>query len=107
MVYGNRDRTTKHCRNPKKIKTILLGQKLGIHTDLKDLTCKNFNTGRVLLLRLILEYYGPDIENIKGEKKIVAEELSILLLGGNQKTTHKCTYQKETVSEINDIEEIY
>ena len=31
-----------------KNRTILLGKKLTIYTDNKNLTCKNFNTGRVL-----------------------------------------------------------
>ena len=47
----------------------------------------------MLIWRLILEEYGPDIEHIKGEKNIVAEELSIFPLNGNQDTTHKSTYQ--------------
>ena len=32
----------------KEFRTILLGQKLKIYTDHKNLTCKNFNTDRVL-----------------------------------------------------------
>ena len=45
----------------KEFRTILLGHKLRIYTDNKNLTCKCFNTYRVLRLRLILEEYGPDI----------------------------------------------
>ena len=37
-----------------------------IYTDNKNLTCKNFNTDRVLRWRLILKEYDPDIEYIKG-----------------------------------------
>ena len=37
---------------------------------------------------------------------MVADSLSILPFNGNQETTHKYTYQKEMVLEINDIEEI-
>ena len=48
----------------KEFRTILLGQKLRIYNDHNNLTCKTFNTNRVLRLRLILEYYGPDIEYI-------------------------------------------
>ena len=43
--------------NLKKFRTILLGQKLQIYTDHKNLTCKIFNTGRLLRWRLILEEY--------------------------------------------------
>ena len=52
---------------------------------------KNFNTDRVLRWRLILEEYGPDIEYIPGEKKIVADVLSRLSKNGNQETTHETT----------------
>ena len=78
----------------KDFRNILLGQKLRIYTDNKKLTCKNFNTYRVLKWRLILEDYGPDIEYIKGEKNIVSDNLSIFLLNGSQETTQKTTYQK-------------
>ena len=49
----------------KKCRTILLGNKLRIYTDHKNLTCNNFNTDRVLRLRLILEEDGPYKEYIK------------------------------------------
>ena len=67
--------------------TILLGRKLRIYTNHKDLTCEHFNTDRVLIWRLILEEYGPDIEYIKVEKNIVADGLSRITLNGNQETT--------------------
>ena len=65
-----------------------------------------FDTDRVLIWRLIIEFYGPDIEYIKGEKNIVSEALPIMPLNGNQETTQKYTSQKEIMSEINDIEEL-
>ena len=52
----------------KYFRTILLGQLLRIYTNNKNLTCKMFNTYRVLKWRLILEEYGTDIEFIKVEK---------------------------------------
>ena len=67
------------------------------YTDNKYHKRKNFNTDRVLIWRLILEDYGPDIEYIKGEKNIVADALSILLLNRNQENTQKSTYKKETL----------
>ena len=67
----------------KGFRTILLGQKLRIYTDCKNLTCKHFNTDRVLRWRLIIEDYVPDIEYIKGEKNIVADALSRFPLNGN------------------------
>ena len=59
----------------KEFITTLLGQKLRIYTDHKNLTCKFCNTNRVLRWRLILEEYGLDIEYIRGENNIVADGL--------------------------------
>ena len=86
--------------------TILLGQNLIIYTDHKNLTCKMFNNDISLRWILILEKYGPDIEYIKGDKK-PSNRLAInITLNGNEETTHKSTYQKVIVSEINDIEKL-
>ena len=46
---------------------------------------------RVLIWRLILEEYVPDIEYIKCDKNIVSDTLSISHLNGNQETTQKST----------------
>ena len=78
----------------KEFRTILLGQKIRIQTDHKNLTCTTFNTNIVLLWRLTIEEYGPDIEYIKSEKYIVEYKLSRLPLNGNENTTHKFTYKK-------------
>ena len=45
----------------KGFRTILIGQKLRIYNNHKNLTCKCFNTDRVFKWRLILEEYSPDI----------------------------------------------
>ena len=76
------------------------------YTDNKNLTCKRFNTDRVIRRRLIIEEYGPDIEYIQSEKNIVTDTLSRLNLNVNQETTHKSNYKKEIVSEINDTKEL-
>ena len=62
----------------KEFRNILLGQKIHVYTDHKNLTYKNFNTERVMRWRLILEEYGPELHYIKGEKNIVADALSRL-----------------------------
>ena len=49
-----------------------------MHTDHKNLTCKNFNTERVMRWRLILEEYNPDLKYIKGENNVVVDTLSRL-----------------------------
>ena len=60
----------------------------------------------MLIWRLILEQYVPDIEYIKGDKNIAAHALSILTMNGNQETTQYSTYKRDIVSEINDNEEL-
>ena len=82
----------------KEYRTILLGQKLRIRTDHKNLTCKNINTDRVFRWRLIFEEYGTDIEYIRSENNIVADGLSRIPLNGDEDTTQKSTYQQEIVS---------
>ena len=86
----------------KDFRAILLGQRLRIYTDHKNLTCNFSTTDRVLRWRLILEEYGPYVEYIKGEKNIVADGISRILLNINQQTTQNSTYQQEIMSEIND-----
>ena len=53
----------------------------------------------------MIEDYGPDIEYIQGTTNIVADALSRFSIIWNQETTHKSTYKKEIMSEINNIEE--
>ena len=62
----------------KEFKNILLGHRIVIHTDHKNLTCKNFNTERVMRWRLVLEEFGPELLYIKGEDNVVADALSRL-----------------------------
>ena len=57
----------------KEFRNILLGQKIKVFTDHKNLTYKHFNTERVMRWRLILEEYGPELCYIKGENNVVAD----------------------------------
>ena len=67
-----------------------MGKKLIVHTDHNNFACKNFNTDKILIQRLILREYGPDIEYIKGEKNIVADALSRFPFNRNkQKSNYK------------------
>ena len=63
----------------KEFRNILLGHKIRIWTDHKNLTQVKFNTDRVMRWRLIIEEYGPEfIHHIAGSKNIVADALSRL-----------------------------
>ena len=62
----------------KEFRNILLGQKIRVYTDHKNLTYEQFNTERVMRWRLILEEYGPELIYIKGENNVPADALSRL-----------------------------
>ena len=68
----------------KEFRNILLGHQITVYTDHKNLTYKHFNTERVMLWRLILEEFGPELKYIKGEKNFVANALSWLEMSDNQ-----------------------
>ena len=57
---------------------ILLGHKIIVHTDHKNLVYKTFNTERVMHWRLLIEEYSPELHYIKGENSIVTNVLSRL-----------------------------
>jgi hypothetical protein len=64
----------------KYFKHMLLGHRIIVRTDHKNLTHPDTNhvSDRVLRQRLLLEEYGAEIEYIKGEKNVVADALSRL-----------------------------
>ena len=62
----------------KAYRNILLGHKIVVHTDHKNLVYKTFNTERVMRWRLLIEEFGPELRYIKGEHNIVADVLSRL-----------------------------
>ena len=90
----------------KEFRTILSGQQLKIYNNYKNISCKNFNTDRVLQCILVLEEYGPDIDYIPVEKNIAIDALSQLPNNKNQENTHGTTYTTETMSELYGIEEL-
>ena len=67
----------------KEFCNILLGQRITVYADHKNLTHKNFNTERVLRWRLLLEEFNPEIVYIKGKHNVVADALSRLDLTPN------------------------
>ena len=64
----------------KEFRNILLGQRIKVFTDHKNLVHESElkTSQRVMRWRLLLEGYGPEIEYIKGPKNVVADALSRL-----------------------------
>ena len=62
----------------KAYRNILLGHKIIVHTDHKNLVYKTFNTERVMRWRLLIEECGPEPHCIKGENNVIADTLSQL-----------------------------
>ena len=62
----------------KEFRQLLLGAKIYIHTDHKNLThsMTNFTTQRVLRWRLLLEEFNPDFIYLPGPKNVIADALS-------------------------------
>jgi RNase H-like domain found in reverse transcriptase len=62
----------------KEFKNKLLGQKLIVHTDHKNLLYKKMSTNCIIRWRLLIEAFGPMFLHIKGEKNIIVDALSQL-----------------------------
>ena len=62
----------------KEFRNILLGQSIKVYTDHKNLTCKNYNSDRVMRWRLLIEEFGPELIHLPGKHNIVADALSRL-----------------------------
>jgi transposase InsO family protein len=62
----------------REFRTILLGHRINIFTDHKNLTFEKSTTDRVRRWKLIIEEYGPNLIYVKGHKNIIADALSRL-----------------------------
>jgi hypothetical protein len=60
----------------KEFRNILLGQRIKIYTDHKNLTYTTQNSERVLRWRLLIEEFNPTLIYLPGEKNVVADTLS-------------------------------
>jgi len=60
----------------KEFRNILLGQKLIVHTDHKNILYHNLSSDRITRWRHILEEYGPEYVHIAGKDNVVADALS-------------------------------
>ena len=66
----------------KAFRNILLGNKIIVYTDHKNLIYDTaaFDSERILRQRLLIEEYGAELRYIKGEENTVADALSRLLM---------------------------
>ena len=62
----------------KEFRNILFGHEITVYTDHKNLTCKNYNSDRVMRWRLLIEEYGPNLIHLPGHTNVVADALSRL-----------------------------
>ena len=60
----------------KEFRNILLGQKIKVHTDHKNILYNNFSNSRIARWRLILEEFSPEYVHISGKDNVVADALS-------------------------------
>lgn len=60
----------------KEFRNILLGQKLIVHMDHKNILYDNLANDRIVRWRLLLEEYGPEYLHVAGKDNIMADALS-------------------------------
>jgi hypothetical protein len=99
----------------REFRTMLMGQRLHVHTDHKTLTCEQYNNVQMLRWRLEIEEFGSTISYIKGEHNVVADALSRLPHRADDRTDleesenrHHNSHQAAAVSRLEplDLDEI-
>ena len=62
----------------KEYYNILLGQRIKVYTDHKNLMHVNFNTQQVIRWRMVIEDFAPELIYIPGPNNVVADAISRL-----------------------------
>ena len=62
----------------KEFRDILLGHKIIVHTEHKNILYGNLSNDRLIRWRLLLEEYGPTYKHVAGQHNVVADALSRL-----------------------------
>ena len=73
----------------KEFKNILLGQKIIVHTDHKNILYSNLSNDRITRWRLLLEEYGPEFVHVACKDNVVADALSRLEADFDMETVDK------------------
>jgi transposase InsO family protein len=68
----------------KEFRNILLGQKVIVHTDHKNILYGILTNDRITRWRLLLEEFGPEYHHVKGEHNVVADALSRIHIKGDE-----------------------
>jgi RNase H-like domain found in reverse transcriptase len=68
----------RYTTGEQEFRCILLGQKLVVHTDHKNIIYGNLTNDRIARWRLLLEEFGPQYVQVAGEDNVVADALSRL-----------------------------
>ena len=87
-----------------KFKNILLGQKLIVHTDHKNLHYQKMSTNCIIWQRLLIEEFGPTFIHIKGKKNVIADALSQLDANFNEKLPTEPTDDSMAYIFLTDME---
>jgi hypothetical protein len=64
----------------REFRNILLGYKISVHTDHKNLTYAKSISDRVMRWRLLIEEFGPEFRHIKGKHNLIDDALPRLEL---------------------------